>query len=146
MKPEIIADFSDHEFHAPVFPFALAEPGAIYTKPPEAAGPDFPLLVSAASDKGYALRKPKRCSSMDLLYVKRSLNWHRDPLVGLQAITLLASNEPEPEEYPQLITKHGALIMRVGQMAVFDTRQGHAWIANGSNTLAGITVKKVRRR
>jgi hypothetical protein len=94
---------------------------------------------------GYRRRESERYSSLTLTWVNGSAKWHTDPGFGLVVCWLLFDSDPGFDG-AQLVTRHGPLNMRMGDICVFDANQGHAWISNGVSVMLMVTVSRIRQR
>ena len=145
MKPEIIGAFcglTDRKPQAPTKRQTLSpgEVDAITCAPDEW---DFPLLIPAIRAVGYEPAKRHLYNTYDFTIVQDSVAWHVDSYCHLSVIMPVEMDDPWTPA--QLITKHGALDLRIGDIAVFNASLGHAWINNGYCMLATMTVKKRRK-
>ena len=142
MKPEIIGNFPGPPQAPKNRP--MLTPGqvdAITCAPGEW---DFPLLIPAVRALGYEPVRRRYYNTYDFTIVQDSVPWHVDHGCHLSVIMPVEMDDPwTPAE---LITKHGPLRLRIGDIAVFNASLGHAWINNGYCALASMTVKKVRRQ
>ena len=105
---------------------------------------DFPALVALANAAGYTPCQTERFASVSFLPVNGSVKWHTDPGCGVN-VACLVSNNGSIYPSPELITKHGALEVSPGDVFVFNTSQGHAWLSHDVCVLASVTVKRKRR-
>ena len=111
---------------------------------------DFPLLIEALKPTCYVPRKTRHYPAFDFTFVNQSVNWHRDEGCGILVATLVAQGDGEAEkrgcigERQALITRHGELPIRLGDMFVFNASLGHAWISYEACALACMTVKRKR--
>ena len=90
---------------------------------------------------GYRPRECKKYESLSLTFLIGAGRWHTDPGFGLVACWLVHS-ENDLGDDAQLITRHGPLDMRAGDLCVFDADQGHAWLGNGSCVMVMATVAR----
>ena len=90
---------------------------------------------------GYRPRECKKYESLSLTFIIGACRWHTDPGFGLVACWLVHS-ENDLGDDAQLITRHGPLDMRAGDLCVFDADQGHAWLGNGSCVMVMATVAR----
>lgn len=105
---------------------------------------DFPALVALANAAGYTPCQTGRFASVSFLPVNGSVKWHTDSGCGAN-VACLVSNFSSIYPLPELITKHGALEVTPGDVFVFNTNLGHAWLSHDVCLLASITVKRKRR-
>lgn len=140
MKPEIIGEFPGPP-QAPTHRPTLV-PGQVDSITCAPSEWDFPLLIPAVLALGYEPVKRYHYNTYDFAIVQDSVEWHVDSYCHLSVIM------PVEMDYPftpaQLITKHGPLDLRIGDIAVFNASLGHAWINNGYCALATMTVKRKR--
>lgn len=94
---------------------------------------------------GYRTRYCEKYSPLTLTWVNGSAKWHTDPGFGLVACWLLFDSDPGFYD-AQLISSHGPLDMRTGDICVFDANQGHAWLSNGVSVMLMATVARIRQR
>ena len=104
---------------------------------------DFPALVALANAAGYTPCQTEWFALASFLPVNGSVKWHTDAGCGVNVACLL-SNDSSFYPLPELITKHGALEVTPGDVFVFNTSQGHAWLSHDVCVLASITVKRKR--
>ena len=104
---------------------------------------DFPALVALANAAGYTPCQTERFASPSFLPVNGSVKWHTDAGCGVN-VACFVSNNSSIYLLPELITKHGALEVSPGDVFVFNTSQGHAWLSHDVCVLASITVKRKR--
>jgi len=142
MKPKIIGDFTDFADQKPQAPAVrlTLSAGEVEAMICEADEWDFPLLISAVRAAGYEPVRRRHYSPYDFTIVQDSVSWHVDHDCYLSMIMLVEKDDPWTPA--QLITKHGPLDLRIGDIAVFNASLGHAWISNGYCALATMTVKR----
>ena len=104
---------------------------------------DFPALTALANAAGYLPCKADRYALASFLPVNGSVKWHTDAGCGAN-VACLVSNDSSIYPLPELITKHGGLEVSPGDVFVFNTSQGHAWLSHDICVLASITVKRKR--
>lgn len=90
---------------------------------------------------GYRPRDCRKYPALSLTFIIGACRWHTDPGFGLVACWLVHS-ENDLGDDAQLITRHGPLDMRAGDLCVFDADQGHAWLSNGSCVMVMATVAR----
>jgi len=93
---------------------------------------------------GYRRRQCHRYATLSLTYVNGSARWHNDPSLGPVVCWLLYTGNPLGID-AQLITRHGPLDMRVGDLCIFDANKPHAWLSNGICVMLMMTVAKLAR-
>lgn len=91
---------------------------------------------------GYKQRDCRRYSPLTFTYVNGSARWHDDPGFGPVVCWLLYTENPLGID-AQLITRHGPLDMRVGDLCIFDANKPHAWLSNGICVMLMMTVAKL---
>ena len=74
--------------------------------------------------------------------INRSVGWHTDPGLGTLLSWLVWATSTESPT-PQLITSHGGLFIRKGDIFIFNANKGHAWFSNTRCVLAQIPVSKL---
>jgi hypothetical protein len=94
-------------------------------------------------DQGYRPRDCKRYASLSLTFVDGACRWHTDPGFGIAACWLVHSENGIGDD-AQLITRHGPLDMIEGDLCVFDSDQGHAWLSNAACVMVMATVARSR--
>jgi hypothetical protein len=104
---------------------------------------DFPALARLANAAGYVPCQTGRYASVTFLPCNGSIKWHTDPGSGVN-VACLVGNGGSIYPLPELITKHGALEVSLGDVFVFNTNLGHAWLSHDLCVLASITVKRRR--
>jgi hypothetical protein len=104
---------------------------------------DFPALVTLANAAGYVPCQAGRYSSVCFLSVNGSIKWHTDSGLGVN-VACLFGNDSSIYPLPELITKHGALEVSLGDVFVFNANLGHSWLSHNVCVLASIAVKRKR--
>jgi hypothetical protein len=104
---------------------------------------DFPALARLANAAGYVPCQADSYASVNFLPCNGSIKWHTDPGLGVN-VACLVNNDSSIYPLPELITKYGALEVSPGDVFVFNTNQGHAWLSHNVCVLASITVKRKR--
>ena len=104
----------------------------------------FPALVRLAAAAGFVPRDCQIYAPVNFLSVNSSVKWHTDPGSGIN-VACLALSDDYLGSLPELITRHGALELRCGDVFVFDADKGHAWVSNEFCVLANIATRKQRR-
>ncbi len=74
------------------------------------------------------------------MYGRGSVFPHQDYGFGITALTLLNATESECI----LVASGKTLLLREGDIALFESSEEHAWISNGEWLLAGIPAKRIR--
>jgi hypothetical protein len=122
--------------------------GGLVTSARTSNYPGFQELSDLLKDNGYKTRNPKSFqATYDFTVVNRSINWHKDADIGLIAICLIDSDESlsGANEYTctgELITRSGSCPMGIGDVVVFDSSRGHAWISGHCCLLATVAVRR----
>lgn len=93
---------------------------------------------------GYRRRQCYRYATLSFTYVNGSARWHDDPGFGHVVCWLLYTENPARID-AQLITRHGPLDMRVGDLCIFDANKPHAWLSNGICVMLMMTVAKLTK-
>jgi hypothetical protein len=92
---------------------------------------------------GYRPRDCKEFLPLALTFVNGACRWHTDPSYGIVACWLVHS-ENTLDSDAQLITRHGPLDMRTGDLCVFNSNYGHAWLSNAPCVMVMATVARIR--
>jgi len=71
-----------------------------------------------------------------------SIKTHTDKSSGLNVACLIAAEKHWDK--PELLTRHGALEIGLGDVFVFNADLPHAWLSNDFCVLASIQVKRRR--
>jgi hypothetical protein len=74
------------------------------------------------------------------MYGRGSVFPHEDYGFGITALTLLHATEGEC----MLVASGKTLLLREGDIALFESSEEHAWISNGEWVLAAIPAKRIR--
>lgn len=90
---------------------------------------------------GYRPSDCRMYPALSLTFLSGACRWHTDPGFGIVACWLVHS-ENDPGDDAQLITRHGPLDMRGGDLCVFDADQGHAWLSNATCVMVMATVTR----
>lgn len=90
---------------------------------------------------GWRPRQCQKYESLSLTFLNGACRWHTDPGFGPVACWLVHSDD-DPGDWPQLITRHGPVDMRVGSLCIFDADQGHAWLSNAVCVMVMATVAR----
>jgi hypothetical protein len=144
MKPEVIGTIED--FQCPQIDWeSMVEPGEVESRTSTPDEWSFPQLVNVAVTAGYApCHAWGGYASVSFLSVNGSVKWHTDPGSGIN-VACLVSHETNLYAKPELITRHGAMEISTGEVFVFDSNKGHAWISQEVCVLASITVRRRRK-
>lgn len=111
---------------------------------------DFPALIARLKETCFCPTKRRHYSPFDFTVVNQSVGMHVDDGCGPLVATLVwASGGSDLERRIvhnrfELITKHGPLPLRLGDMFIFNANLPHAWIAYEACALACMTVKRCR--
>ena len=92
---------------------------------------------------GYRPRDCEDFLSLSLTFVNGACRWHTDPGFGIVACWLVHSENALCSD-AQLITRHGALDMREGDLCLFNANRGHAWLSNAPCVMVMATVARIR--
>lgn len=106
--------------------------------------PDWVAFIGHLRQCGWRPRACNRYSEYTYTYVNGSCPWHEDPGFGKVAACLL-HRYSDLCITTQLITKHGGCDLRLGDLVVFDSDYGHAWIGHGPSVFAMVTVAPIRK-
>jgi len=109
----------------------------------------FPGFVAHLSEQGYAPSTRRYANTYDFTYVNGPITWHRDEGNGLTALLLVNSTEPiaTTHDYAhvgELITSAGPFPMNPGDIVVFNSDSGHAWLSDFLCTFATVFVRRKR--
>lgn len=118
-----------------------------------ACSPDesgFPELVGHLNEQGYAPSSRRFNTTYDFTYVNGPITWHEDQGNGLTALLLVNSTAPSTlaHDYPyvgELITSAGAFPLDPGDIVVFNSDSGHAWLSDFRCTFATVFVRRKRK-
>jgi len=116
--------------------------GEIDTIPLDPCLTDLDLFSDHLERCGYRRRQCHRYATLSFTYVNGSARWHDDPGFGPVVCWLLYTENPLGCD-AQLITRHGPLDMRVGDLCIFDANKPHAWLSNGICVMLMMTVAKL---
>jgi hypothetical protein len=105
--------------------------------------PDWLQFLQHLEQCGWRARDCHRYSSHTYTYLNGSCCWHDDPGFGKVACCLLYRHRDVCID-TQLITRHGGLNMRRGDLVIFNANYGHAWIGHGPSVFAMVTVSPIR--
>jgi hypothetical protein len=119
------------------------DPGEIDNNPISAIGWDADPFLDHLRNCGWRFRECKKYTSLSLTFVNGSCRWHDDPGFGVVACWLVYSENPFSDD-AQLVTRHGPLDMREGDLCVFDADQGHAWLSNAVCVMVMVTIAPFR--
>lgn len=109
----------------------------------------FPELATHLSKQGYAPAARRFASTYDLTYVNGPITWHQDEGNGLTTLLLINSTEPITPNHDythvgELITSAGPFPMNPGDIVVFNSDSGHAWLSDFLCTFATVFVRRKR--
>lgn len=102
---------------------------------------DSAVFFAHLRDCGYHPRDCRRYPSLSLTFVEGACRWHTDPGFGIVACWLVHSENSLGDD-AQLITRHGPLDMSQGDLCVFDSDHGHAWLSNAACVMVMATLSK----
>ena len=105
---------------------------------------DSALFFEHLGGCGYRRRRCESYDSLSLTFIDGACCWHTDPGFGLVACWLIY-NENSSGDEPQLITRHGPLNVKEGDLFIFNADQGHAWVSNGACVMVMATIAKQRQ-
>jgi hypothetical protein len=142
MKPRLIGRIENFQ-HPQRNWEEMVEVGQVESYPASLDEWDFPALARLANAAGYVPCQTGIYASVNFLPCNGSIKWHTDPGSGVN-VACLVGNGGSIYSLPELITKHGALEVSPGDVFVFNTNQGHAWLSHDVCVLASITVKRKR--
>jgi hypothetical protein len=97
--------------------------------------PSTEPMFEEGKNYNYFYRDQDNYTGLSYLPLQGSVGWHTDFGIGLLLNWLVSEkqiNGHKEDTYscPQLITKHGALDLKVGDIFIFNGNLGHAWISN----------------
>lgn len=109
----------------------------------------FPELVGHLDEQGYSPSRRHLNSTCDFTYVNGPIVWHKDKGNGLTALLLVNSTKPSTlaHDYAhvgELITSAGAFPLDPGDIVVFNSNNGHAWLSDFRCTFATVFVRRKR--
>ena len=109
----------------------------------------FPELVDHLDKQGYVSSRRQYTTTYDFTYVNGSIAWHEDKGNGLTALLLVNSTEPSTlaHDYAhvgELITAAGAFPLDPGDIVIFNSDSGHAWLSDFRCTFATVFVRRKR--
>jgi hypothetical protein len=120
---------------------------------PQAAGNNDPLiakLLDVGQEHGLAFKEQSWYTGSSYLPIRGSVPWHNDSGIGLLLNWLVMSanlggyKDCMYHNDCHLLTRHGQLEIKVGDIFVFNGNIGHAWISNSQCMLVQTTVKTMR--
>lgn len=135
----------------PVFPQSLIadaadlDRGEIGVKKVSPDKFQFDSFIDHLASCGWKPRSAHLYAEYSLTYCNDSVPWHSDPGFGRVAACLLY-RDPCLYLDTQLITKHGPCTMQLGDLIIFDSNHGHAWIGYGPSIFAMVTVSPIRTK
>jgi hypothetical protein len=106
--------------------------------------PAFDKLIKVAKNAGFNHRIVYLYQSLGWTFCLGSVPWHTDP--GLGYIVSWVARLPA-HETGELITRHGSLPVKEGDVFAFNADHGHAWLCNNEEptVFAQITVGRRRK-
>ena len=109
----------------------------------------FPELVGHLDEQGYSPSRRQLVTTYDFTYVNGPIAWHEDKGNGLTALLLVNSTEPSTlaHQYAhvgELITSAGAFPLHPGDIVIFNSDSGHAWLSDFRCTFATVFVRRKR--
>jgi len=120
---------------------------------PQGASDNDPLitkLLDIGKEYGLILKKQSFYTGSSYTPVRGSVPWHNDNGIGLLLNWLVASKDLAgykdclSHNDCHLLTRHGQLEIKTGDIFVFNGNIGHAWISNSQCMLVQTTVKAIR--
>jgi len=142
MKPRLIGRIENFQHPQRIWE-GMVEVGLVESYTASLEEWDFPALARLANAAGYLPCKADLYASVNFLPCNGSIKWHTDPGSGVN-VACLVNHDSSIYPLPELITKYGALEVNPGDVFVFNTNQGHAWLSHDLCVLASITVKRKR--
>lgn len=155
MKPFIIESFGDGptpfsswQLSSGLDSFPLLGDVSTLSASPSDWG--FPALIARLEETCFRPIKRRNYDSFDVTFINESVGMHVDDGCGPLAATLVWASGGSDLEHRivhnrfELITKHGFLPLRLGDMFIFNASLPHAWIAYEACALACMTVKRCR--
>lgn len=101
------------------------------------------MLVHVADRAGYSLAtRLSVYPAAAYLAANGSIKTHTDKSSGLNVACLIAAEKHWDK--PELLTRHGALEIDLGDVFVFNADLPHAWLSNDFCVLSSIQVKRRR--
>lgn len=125
----------------------LGEVDPLFTKKDD---PLMAKLLDVGEQCGLVFRQQNRYTGSSYLPICGSVPWHDDSGIGLLLNWLVASRNLEgykdclSHNNCHLLTRHGELEIKAGDIFVFNGNIGHAWISNSQCMLVQTTVKATR--
>jgi hypothetical protein len=107
-------------------------------------------LLDVGQEHGLAFKEQSCYTGSSYLPIRGSVPWHNDSGIGLLLNWLVMSANLEGykdcmyHNDCHLLTRHGQLEIKVGDIFVFNGNIGHAWISNSQCMLVQSTVKAIR--
>lgn len=157
MKPQVFQNIQI-DLHWPEIAKAVKEDldnGRTYLGEvdPQAARNDDPLiakLLNVGEECGLVFKQPGWFTGSCYLPICGSVPWHDDSGIGLLLNWLVTSKNLEgykdclSHNDCHLLTRHGQLEIKVGDIFVFNGNIGHAWVSNSQCMLVQTPVKAIR--
>jgi len=121
--------------------------GALGVDRRELEDPGFLDFVNHLGRFGYLPRNSNDGSVYDFTYANGPIPWHTDQGYGLVALLLLEVSvitqlDNEYSHAGELITASGAFPMDPGDIVVFNSDAGHAWLSDYVCTFATVYVRR----
>ena len=147
MKPETIAERLLLNYPMELIdPRKVPEAGEIEEVEAGVEDEAIQAIIKEAENNGHKYAKGRSGYSRYCYdIINGAVCWHTDPGLGKVALALLNNGHNDIWDC-QLITKHGALNVRQGDVIVFNADEGHAWISNSWCIVATVTVSKSRSK
>jgi hypothetical protein len=126
--------------------------GEVETQGKNLLSPGFKQLLQVAQISGYEPRECRLYQSCSHVVVNGSVSWHEDYSLGVVASTVIAAFDSNGDEVEvssttgelQLLTNTLKPFVVPGDVFIFDTSRGHAWISPFRCVLAQMTVKPIK--
>jgi hypothetical protein len=122
---------------------------------PQGVSDSDPLIVKLldiGKEYGLIFEKQNFYTGSSYLPLRGSVPWHNDDGIGLLLNWIVASKNLEgytdslSHNACHLLTRHGQLEIKAGDIFVFNGNAGHAWISNSQCMLVQTTVKATRSK
>ena len=120
---------------------------------PQAVRNDDPLiakLLDVGQEHGLVFKQQGWFTGSSYLPIRGSVPWHDDSGIGLLLNWLVKSKDLVgykdclSHNDCHLLTRHGQLEIKVGDIFVFNGNIGHAWVSNSQCMLVQTPVKAIR--
>jgi hypothetical protein len=107
------------------------------------ADPAFVKLISLTETCGFTYQPNRHLyQSLGWLFCQGSIPWHTD--LGLSYIVAWVARLGS--EHSELITRHGDLPVKEGDVFAFNADHGHAWLTNNEDPVVFAQITVGRRR